>query len=134
LFVTADIDYAPSRRSDLHTLRECVVTRHRMDLHGSWPRVVAASYFVQLLELVAERETPVPELAGLLTRALDFLETREPDWRAVLHFERELARALGIHAENGGAAIQAIHAACHQVPPLRGKLSQLLSQSAPGST
>lgn len=128
LFVTAEIDYLPSRRSDLHTLRECEVTRHRHQLHQSWRRVMAASYFVQLLELVAERETPVPELADLLTRALDYLNSQEPDWRAVLHFEHELARVLGIHAPRRGAAIQAIHAAYHQVPPLRQRLSQLLCQ------
>ncbi len=130
LFLSAEIDYAPSRRSDLHTLRECVVINHRVNLHESWRRVLAASYFVKLLELVAERDTPVPELADLLARALDFLDRQDPNWRAVLHFERELARALGIHWDHGGAAIQAIRTVYHQVPALRGKLAEALTADA----
>lgn len=122
LFATVEIGYAPSRRSDLHMLREASVAAHRFGLRESWLRVLAASYFVRLIEQVAEPATPIPELFDLLTRALDYLDGRDPDMRAVIHFERELARCLGIHTPAGGAAIQAIRQMYHSLPPQRQKL------------
>jgi recombinational DNA repair protein (RecF pathway) len=43
-----------------------------------------------------EPEHPEPELHQLLERALDHIDTAEPSMRALRHFERELARLLGI--------------------------------------
>jgi DNA repair protein RecO (recombination protein O) len=134
LFLTADLGYVESRRSDLHTLREAEVTRHRFGLRDAWVRVLAASYFVQLLEQVAERATPIPELFDLLTRALDYLESHDPDRRAVLHYERELARALGIQSATGGTAIEGLRHVYHVVPTQREKLLEAINDPGPGAT
>ncbi len=125
LFLTADLAYAESRRSDLHVLREASVTSHRFTLRESWQRVLAASWFVRLLEHVAERATPIPEHFSLLTRALDFLESRDPDLRAVLHYEREMARLLGLHRAHT-AAWPALQQTFHIPPADRDKLLQAL--------
>jgi DNA repair protein RecO (recombination protein O) len=122
LFYTAEIDIVRSRSSDLHILREVAVITHRFGLQQSYLRLLAASYFVKLLETVAERETPIPELYALLARALDYLESHQPDLRAVLHYEQEMARSLGIHALEGGAPIQAIREVYHHVPEQRATL------------
>ncbi len=130
LFYSAELDFAPSRRSDLHTLREVVVTAHRPGLQKRWLRLLAAAYFVKLIELVAERETPIADLHDLLTRALDYLDRQDPDTRAVVHFERELTRCLGMHTDTGGAAIQAIRQLTHAVPAQRQKLMDALKNAA----
>ena len=134
LFLSAELAFAENRRSDLHTLRETDVTTHRFGLRESWRRVLAASYFVHLLEHVAERDTPIPELYDLLTRALDFLDTREPDRRAILHFERELARAQGVQSARGGTAIQALQHLFHIPATARDHLLQSLPTTPPGAT
>ncbi|MFN0128158.1 MAG: DNA repair protein RecO [Verrucomicrobiales bacterium] len=126
LFLTADIAYAESRRSDLHILREITVTSHRFGLRNSWSRVLAASYFVHLLEQVAERATPLPDHFALLTRALDYLESHDPSLRAILHYERELARLLGIQSARGDNALQALRDLFHVNPSHREKLLQSL--------
>jgi hypothetical protein len=134
LFLSAELAFAESRRSDLHTLREAAVTRHRFGLRESWRRVLAASYFVHLLEHVAERDTPIPELFELLTRALNYLESHDPDLGAIVHFERELARALGIQNAGGGTAIQALRHLLHLPTTQRDQLLQSLQSPPSGAT
>ena len=96
LFHEAEIDFARSKKSDLHTLRDIEVTDHRHGIRANYSRVLAASYFVRLIEMAAEPESPIKELHHLLHRALGFLKEKAPDRRAVLFFESELTRHLGI--------------------------------------
>jgi len=131
LFLSADLAIATSRSSDLHTLREAAVTHHRFALRQSWPRVLAASYFIHLLENVIERATPVPEIFDLLTRALDYLESHDPDRRAIGHYERELARALGLATSHADEAITALNHAYHLTPTHREKLLRALPDARP---
>ncbi|HZE14110.1 MAG TPA: DNA repair protein RecO C-terminal domain-containing protein, partial [Chthoniobacterales bacterium] len=57
----------------------------------------AASYFVELIEICTESDHHEPELFCLLRRAFAYLDKQDPDLRAVLHFETELARIAGVH-------------------------------------
>lgn len=128
LFYSAELEWVPAKRSDLHTLREVVVTDFRQGLQSTWLRVLCASYFVKLLEAVAEADTPVESLYDLLRRALDFLTTKDPTRKAVLHFERELARDLGIHGEPGVAPIAALRPMISRVPDQREQLLRELPE------
>ncbi len=98
LFYQAELGFVPARSGSLHALREVVVTNHRSGITKSYNRILAASYFVRLLELVTEEETPIPEKVGLLGRALDWLDGHEPNLKAVGHFERQIAGMLGLWA------------------------------------
>jgi hypothetical protein len=49
-----------------------------------------------LLGALLEPEHPDPALYGLLKRGLDHVEVEGPSRRAMLHFEKELVRLLGI--------------------------------------
>jgi DNA repair protein RecO (recombination protein O) len=60
-------------------------------------RTQAASYFVELIELCTESDHHEPALFSLLQRAFAYLNGKDPDLRAVLHFETELARIAGVH-------------------------------------
>jgi DNA repair protein RecO (recombination protein O) len=134
LFLSADLAYAESRRSDLHALREIQIAQPRFGLRDSWRRVNAASYFVHLIEQVAERATPIPEIYDLLARGLDFLESKDPDHRAVLHFERELAKITGVHTTSGGAAIEGLRQTFHFSMAPRDQLLRSLQSSVPPAT
>ncbi|MFV1995011.1 MAG: DNA repair protein RecO [Verrucomicrobiales bacterium] len=127
LFFGAEIEYARSQRSDLHNLRDIALTNPRFAIRESYPRVLAASYFVRLLEIVCERETPIGEFYDLLERALTYLEQSDPTRRAILHFESELARGLGLPAEDG-AAIGALRDLFARVPAQRAELLGCLEE------
>lgn len=118
LFFDCDITIARSVRSELHTLREADLRNGRAGLRTDHRRVALASYFVELIELTTEPEHPAPELHDLLSRAYNFLDQHPAGPRALLHFEAELARLLGIaHPEL--SPIVAIGRAHHRIPASR---------------
>ena len=108
LFVEADLVWVPSRKSELHILKEVAVAEFRTELRRSYADTMLAAYFGQLLEKVVEREHPVPELFDLLRRALSYLVNAPADRRTLLHYERQLAELLGVGNEglNAGAALE----------------------------
>ena len=105
LFFEAEISVARSRKSTLQTLREVSVLNPRVALRKKYDSTLAASYFVRLIEMSSERETPIPEQHDLLGRALDYLCREVPDRRAVYHFEKQLASIVGLagHGNPRGA-------------------------------
>lgn len=108
LFVEAEVVWVPSRKSELHLLKEVEVVDFHEELRKSYADTVLAAYFGQLLEQVVEREHPVPELFELLKRALDYLGTERASRRVMLHYERRLAELLGVghEGQNAGAALE----------------------------
>ncbi len=127
LFFLAEISYAPSRKSDLHTLREVVLSQPFDGLRANFLRTELGAYFVELIELVTEPEHPVPELYDLFLRALRYLDGGRPTLRALLHFESELVRLLGIHGQAGVTPAQAIGRAIHTIPSVRPALVKRLT-------
>lgn len=109
LFFNCSISWQPARRSDLHRLAETTVDDFRQGLRQSYLRTLAASYFVKLIEQVVEPATPIPELAGLLTRALNYLNTEEPTLRALQHFERQVSKIEGCLHPNTNPATSLQH-------------------------
>ncbi len=96
LYHRAELEFILSSKSELHTLKELAILNFRENLRKDYYRVLLASYFTRLLEMVAEREIAAPELADLLERALDFLVEKPASKKAMLHFEKQLASLLGL--------------------------------------
>jgi DNA repair protein RecO (recombination protein O) len=96
LFFSGEISYQHSKRGELHALREVAIRHWREGLRKNYSATLLAGYCCQLLESAVEPEHPEPELHSLLSRALDHIQTSGPSLRALRHFERELARLLGI--------------------------------------
>jgi DNA repair protein RecO (recombination protein O) len=97
LFFDTEIQIAPSRRSNLHTLTEVALRNPFAGIRRTYLRTQTAAYFVELIELCTERDHHEPELFALLRRAFAYLDSNDPDLRAVSHFETELARITGVH-------------------------------------
>lgn len=97
LFFEAEIQIARSRKSNLHTLTEVVLRNPFGGIRQSYLRTQAAAYFVELIEICTERDHHEPELFALLRRAFGYLNANDPNGRAILHFETELARIAGVH-------------------------------------
>jgi DNA repair protein RecO (recombination protein O) len=97
LFFEAEIQIARSKKSDLHTLTEVALKNPFGGIRKDFRRTQVASYFVELIEICTESDHHDPELFALLRRAFTYLSEKDPSFRAVLHFETELARIAGVH-------------------------------------
>ncbi|HEY3901010.1 MAG TPA: DNA repair protein RecO [Chthoniobacter sp.] len=126
LFFDCEIQFARSRKSELHILREVVLRNPREGLRVDYGRVALGAYFVELIELVTELDHPAPELHDLLARAFDHLNEKPPSLRALLHFETELARLLGIQGQENVTSAVAIGRAYHRLPQGRPALLKSL--------
>jgi DNA repair protein RecO (recombination protein O) len=96
LFFRCDLTISRSRKSEIHTLRELVVVESFLSIRTDYLRMLTASYFTELVEEATELEHPEPEIFDLLGRSLNYLERERPNLRAIVFFEAELARLLGI--------------------------------------
>jgi DNA repair protein RecO len=125
LFYHAEIQFAPSRKSDLHALREVRLIETWEGLRKDYARLLAASYFAELCDLLTEPGHAVPGLFDLLRRALGHMDANAPTRRAVEFFESETCRVLGFgHAGN---ALGAIEAHGGRIPSNRRRLAELLA-------
>jgi DNA repair protein RecO (recombination protein O) len=126
LFFVCEIQFARSRRSELHVLREVDLRETHANLRTEYQRVSLASYFVELIELVTEPEHPAPELYDLLRRAFAHLGEQPASLRALLHFESELVRLLGIQGQLNVTPAVAIGRAYQRLPSTRAELRKSL--------
>jgi DNA repair protein RecO (recombination protein O) len=123
LFFTADIGFAISRKSQLHSLREVRVLEP-FDA-TSCANVFLAGYFAELSDLITQPGDPVEPVFDLLSRALAFLRRSPASLRALEHFEGELARALGIAHHH---PLPALESYCGRIPASRTAALKFLSQ------
>ena len=128
LFFDAEIAFARSRKSELHTLREAVLKNPREGLRKDYRRVQLAAYFVELIELVTESDHAAPDLYDLLKRGLDYLEANPPTKRALLHFESELTRVLGIRDQKEASPARALGHVHGRLPAGRNDLVDKLEE------
>jgi DNA repair protein RecO (recombination protein O) len=103
LFFSGEIEVVMSRKSDLHTLREVSISDWRQGLRRSYPTTLMAGYFCQLVEAGLEPHHADERVYDLLRRGLDFLDREDGSLRALYHFEKQFAQALGI-SDGGGDA------------------------------
>ena len=130
LFFEAEIQIARSRKSSLHTLTEVALKNPFGGIRQNFRRTQVASYFVELIELCTESDHHEPELFALLQRAFTYLSANDPNLRAVIHFETELARIAGVHdtktlQSNPALALANLFG---RLPASRGALLQALGK------
>lgn len=125
LFFGGEITLQSARRGELHILREVSIRDWREGLRKHYTSTLLAAYCCQLLESAVEPEHPDPALHDLLGRALDHLAAADPSLRALHHFERELARLLGI-AHHQQAAELSLREAIGHLPASRAELLERL--------
>lgn len=127
LFFGGEIVFQRAKRGELHALREVSIRHWREGLRRNYSTTLFAAYCCQLLERAVEPEHPEPGLYDLLFRALGHAERCEPDRRALRHYERELARLLGVSHEQR----QAHHSLRDALGTLPTSRSELLERLFP---
>lgn len=95
LFYRAELSFARSRRSDLHTLREATLMETHAALRRDLGHLQQASYATALIEMTTEAETPLPEIYELLNAFLGELPQHPAQPMTVFAFEMKLLRELG---------------------------------------
>jgi len=96
LFYRAEISWVESARSELGTLKEVMVKDYAEGISKRYKNTMLAGYFSTLLESVMEDGEVDDDAYGLLKRAYCYLSKQDAEWRAVLHFEKELAILFGV--------------------------------------
>ena len=129
LFSEANISFVLHKKSDLHILKEVVPVLLPQKVHTSYQTLLCASYFSELCDLFTEQLDPVPEVFGLLQRALAFLGRQSPTRRAVDFFEMTLAKTLGIY-DPSLSAEDSLRALVPHLPPNRQKLLKGLTATS----
>ncbi len=124
LFHQAEIQFAASRKSDLHSLRELRLIEAWDGLRGDYHRLLVASYFAELCDLLSEPGHAAHGLFDLLRRALGHLCGNAPTRRALEFFETEVCGVLGFGHD--GNALGAIEAHAGRVPANRRRLDRML--------
>lgn len=120
LFYRAEIQFAASRKSDLHALREVRLLDTWEAVRSDYRRLLAASYFAELCDLLSEPGHPAPGLFDLLGRALGYLCGRVPTPQSVGFFEAEACRVLGFGFD--GSPLGALEAHAGRIPANRRRL------------
>jgi len=118
LFCEAEISYYPSRKSELHQLGETKVNAPFDASKSGVGNFYLCGYFAELADLAAPTAQASPEIFDLMRRAVRHLQGPPVGTRSLLHFEKELCRALGVHDESGRTP------PVHALEGLMGKIPQ----------
>jgi DNA repair protein RecO (recombination protein O) len=95
LFYEGDFSFARSRKSELHALREVVLTETNAALRTNLGWIQQASYFSALVDQTTETETPLPHIYDLVKNALRLILSGPPTALSVFAFEIRLLNELG---------------------------------------
>ncbi len=105
LFHRADFSFVRSRRSELHILREVMVTAVHARLRTDFHALRVASYAVAMIEQMTETDTPIPEICEVFLGLLDYLSASPPTARAVYAFELKLLACQGLEPDPSDVAL-----------------------------
>lgn len=101
LMFEAQFSFQRSKKSDLHTLREVLVTDPHATLRMDMALLHQAAYFTVLVEQGTERETPLPEVHALFLDYLRHLPAPDRIPEAMFTFEFQLLTILGFQPSLG---------------------------------
>ena len=122
LFYHCDLLFSFSTKTELHQLREVSIKTTFENIRTDYLKTSAASYFIELIEMVTELDAPALEIYHLLLRALGYLDRQKPDTKGMLFFESELCKCLGLYTPDLHSAADKLVEASGQVPIARAIL------------
>jgi DNA repair protein RecO (recombination protein O) len=99
LFYEADLSFARSQRSELHTLREVALRETHVALRHELASLQLAAYGAALVEQATETGTPLPGIFGLMRGFLAALARTPPLPQHRFAFELRLLNELGLQPD-----------------------------------
>lgn len=131
LFFRAELLWIPSRKTDLHQLKELSVEDFRLGVRRSYVTTLFASYVCELVEKATEWQQVDEEIFALLERALDYVGREKPTRHALRYFERELAKCLGLCEEGARDGRWQLLEMLAELPSMREELWEALEEKSP---
>ncbi len=129
LLYEADISFTMSRKGDLHSLREVVVTSFFDVGKTDHAGLYLGAYFAELAGHASPSMHPAPEIFDLLRRGIGHLQKAPATYRALDHYEKELCRISGVHDASGAVtSLQALVSLCGTIPRSRVTALQFLTK------
>jgi DNA repair protein RecO (recombination protein O) len=107
LFHLAELSFARSRRSELHTLREVRLLESHAALRPELAYLQQASYCAALIEQTTETETPLPALYAQFTGLLRELPRHPAQAATIFAFEMKLLDELGLKPDLSQTSLRA---------------------------
>ena len=107
LFHLAELSFARSRRSELHTLREVRLLESHSALRPELAYLQQASYCAAIIEQTTETETPLPTLYDQFTGLLRELPHHPARPATIFAFEMKLLEDLGLKPDLAQSALSA---------------------------
>jgi len=129
LFYRAEFSMVLSRSSELHSLREVRLTETYEPLRKNYSTLELAVYFGVLLEMVMEPGQADVELYDLLLRGIGHLSEKGGGRRAMLHYEAELCRILGVRDQKVSAYVS-LEKAFGRLPSNRGRCVEIFKEGS----
>ena len=126
LFFRCQLTFSRARKSEIHTLRELVVVDPFLTIRTEYLSMLTASYFTELVEETTEPEHAEPGIYDLLHRGLNYLERQRVTSRAIVFFEAELARLLGMQMEKQRESSRQLIESLTRAPAARAALMKQL--------
>jgi len=127
LFFQCEVTIAWSRKSEIHAIRDLIVVEPFLRIRTDYLKTLTASYFAELVEEATELEHAEPGIYDLLGRGLSYLEREQPTLRAVVFFEAELAKLLGIQMAKQGESSRQLMESLARAQEARAALVKQLS-------
>jgi len=127
VFYFAEFSWVKSRSSELHTLTEVSLLAQHQSIRQRYVNFELATYFTVILERVLEPDHRAVELFDLLTRALAYLSENPANLKALHHFEKELAKLLGLYDVKLSPSVQ-LRRVCGKFPENRSRCLELLAE------
>jgi DNA repair protein RecO len=105
LFFVAELSFARSARSDLHTLREVKLLETHAGLRRDLAYIEQASYCAKLVEMATESETPLSGLFDRFCALLAALPLAAAQPLTIFVFELALLNDLGLKPDLADASL-----------------------------
>ncbi|NJK90661.1 MAG: DNA repair protein RecO [Blastochloris sp.] len=97
LFYQCQISYSLRPKSTLHQLTQSLCLKTHQPGLLDYHKQLAALYCFEVIDVLVEKQTPIPDYYELYLQALGYLETHPASWLLIERFERRALTLAGLN-------------------------------------
>lgn len=116
LYYECHLQWKQSENSEIDLLQEIQLQETYLHLRRDYSILKAIHYFEQLIEVVTEPRTPIPEFYDLFKKALIYLNQKDASPQLIERYERKLLELSGITVSKQFSIVQSLSHAGFKMP------------------
>lgn len=116
LYYQCDLQYTQKTRSEIDLLREVQLQQPFLNLRRDYTIIQVIHYFYELIDLVTELRTPIPEFYDLFQKALRYLNEKELSPQLIERYEKKILELSGIPIQPQRSLAQSLQSAGFKTP------------------